>query len=313
MTKLLVTGALGHIGSKFIREIKPGDFEKVVLFDNLSTQRYSSLFHLPDGIPFEFVEGDILGREMAPCFRDADVVLHLAAVTNAEASFDSPLDVERVNVEGTRRIAELCCEFQSRLIFPSTTSVYGSQESLVDETCPVLLPQSPYAESKLRCEALIQEAGKSQGLKFVIFRFGTVFGPSPGMRFHTAINKFIWQACTGKPLTVWRTALDQKRPYLDLTDAARAVSFAVQKKCYDNEIYNVLTGNFTVREIVDVIRGVVPALSVEYVDSKIMNQLSYEVSCEKFKERGFTFYGDLKAQVRETVRWLKNTAGADGS
>ena len=58
--KILITGSLGHIGSKFIHNLKPGDYEEIVLVDNLSTQRYSSLFNLPKGIHYSFYEEDIL-------------------------------------------------------------------------------------------------------------------------------------------------------------------------------------------------------------------------------------------------------------
>ena len=57
--RLLVTGALGHIGTRFIHHLRPGDWESVLLLDNLSTQRYGSLFNLPEGVPFRFVEGDV--------------------------------------------------------------------------------------------------------------------------------------------------------------------------------------------------------------------------------------------------------------
>src|ERR1700704_5984440 len=69
----------------------------------------------------------------------------------------------------------------------------------------------------------------AQGLRCVIFRFGTIAGASIGMRFHTAVNKFAWQACLGIPITVWRTALHQKRPYLSLRDAVRALAFVLAR------------------------------------------------------------------------------------
>ena len=71
------------------------------------------------------------------------------------------------------------------------------------------------------------------------------------MRFHTAVNKFCWQAVMGQPITVWNTAYDQKRPYLDLFDASRAIAFIIENNIFDGRIYNVLTQNFTVRQVVD--------------------------------------------------------------
>ncbi len=90
------------------------------------------------------------------------------------------------------------------------------------------------------------------------------------MRFHTAVNKFVWQASLGKPITVWRTAMDQKRPYLDLYDGIRAFRFVIENDLFDNDVYNVVTVNATVREIIETINSRIPDLQVELVDAKIM-------------------------------------------
>src|SRR6185436_705401 len=236
-------------------------------------------------------------------FAGADAVVHLAAITDATSSFDNQDKVEEVNFAGTERVARACIEAGCALIFPSTTSVYGTQAEVVDENCPVtdLKPQSPYAESKLKAERLLQTLGEREGLRFIICRFGTIFGTSIGMRFHTAINKFCWQAVTGQPITVWRTALDQKRPYLDLTDCVTAIEFVVQKDLFDGRIYNVLTLNATVREIIELISKHVAGVRIEYVDTRIMNQLSYTVLNDRFKALGFEFRGSLPQGIADTI------------
>jgi nucleoside-diphosphate-sugar epimerase len=307
MERLVVTGALGHIGSRFIHSLRPGEFGEVVLLDNLSTQRYCSLFNLPAGVKFRFFEEDVCSCDLARYFSGADAVIHLAAVANAEGSFDVQEQVERVNFEGTVRVAKAAAVNGSRLIYLSTTSVYGTQEEVVDESCPAenLKPQSPYAASKLRAEDTLASLAKSDGLKHVTCRFGTIYGTSIGMRFHTAVNKFVWQACLGQPMTVWRTALHQKRPYLDLGDAVRALKFILQSRRFDNEIYNVLTENRTVSDIVETIRRWVPDLQVKFVDSRIMNQLSYNVLNDKFRALGFRFEGALPKAIEETVSMLR--------
>jgi len=124
------------------------------------------------------------------------------------------------------------------------------------------------------------------------------------MRFHTAVNKFVWQACMGEPITVWRTAMDQKRPYLDLGDAVAAIRFVLTEDLFDREIYNVLTDNSTVGDIVEIIRRHVPDLTVKLVDAAIMNQLSYTVAREKFLRLGFTFAGNLADSIGATVELL---------
>lgn len=307
--KIVVTGALGHIGSRLIRDL-PLAFPdaEIVLIDNLSTQRYCSLFNLPQECKYAFVETDILNADLASLFVGVQAVIHLAAITDAASSFEKKDVVEQVNVRGTERVARACIQAGCPLFFPSTTSVYGTQKVLVDEDCAAsdLQPQSPYAESKLRAEEMLQRMGREQGLRFVICRFGTIFGPSSGMRFHTAVNKFVWQACVGQPLTVWRTALHQNRPYLDLRDATKAIAFIMRNALFDGRIYNVLTLNATVDHIVAAIRASVPELTVQFVESPIMNQLSYEVSNRRFVGSGFEFVGDLERGIRESIGWLNS-------
>ena len=308
MRKLLITGALGHIGSRFIHDLRPGEFPEVVLVDNLATRRYGSLFNLPAGVPFRFVEADVCTADLDRLFAGMDAVIHLAAITDATKSFENEAQVEQVNFAGTQRVARACAKSGSRLIFPSSTSVYGLPEGVVDEDCPAdqLKPQSPYAENKLRAERLLTELGASANLRFITCRCGTIYGVSPGMRFHTAVNKFAWQACLGGPVTVWRTALDQRRPYLDLGDAVRALRFILQRDLFDRRIYNVLTDNLTIAEVLEVLRELVPGLAVQFVDSPIMNQLSYTVRSERFRALGFEFHGRLRAALAETVQLLEN-------
>lgn len=311
--KVVVTGALGHIGSALIRSFGRGDFDRVVLFDDMLTQRYVSLFDLPDGVPYDFIEGDVMKDDLEKLFEGADAVVHLAAITNAAASFDNQEQVERVNFEGTERVARACAKTGAGLLFLSTTSVYGVSEGIVDEDAgeSVLQPQSPYATSKRNAEKFLVQIGRDEGLRYVSLRFGTIYGVSPGMRFHTAINKFVWQACMGLPLTVWKTALDQKRPYLDLKDAVRALRFFLaDRKRLDGEIYNVLTDNTTVGAIVERIRTLVPDTKINLVENRIMNQLSYTVANDKVQKLGFTFSGNLDSAIAESVELLRNARHA---
>ena len=306
--KILITGALGHIGSKLIHNVKPGEFEEILLIDNMLSQRYPSLFNLPDCIKFNFNDDDILRADLRVLLKGFDCVIHLAAVTDAESSFNRRDEVEKVNYKGTKRVAEACIETGTRLIFPSTTSVYGSQSEQVDETCEIeeLQPQSPYAEYKLKSEQMLQEMGKNKGLKFVICRFGTIFGVSIGMRFQTAVNKFCWQAVMGKPLTVWETAMDQKRPYLGVGDAVRAIKFLIENDIFDGEIYNIVSSNNTVRDIINAIQESIPTLNLELVKSEIMNQLSYEVLPDKIEKCGFSTSDSHITGIKETIALLSN-------
>ena len=308
--KIIVTGAIGHIGSYIVRDLGV-QFPKaeIVMIDNMMTQRYASLFNLPPLGNYHFIEDDVNSIDLKTVFSGANVVIHLAAITDATGSFDRAEELENNNYQSTVKVANACIETGASLIALSSTSVYGTQNDVVDEDCSEeeLLPQSPYATTKLKEEKLIAKLCKEKGLKAIHCRFGTIFGASAGMRFHTAVNKFCWQAVMGQPISVWRTAYDQKRPYLDLLDASRAIELIIKNNIFDGRVYNVLTNNSTVREVVDVIREFVPDIEVGFVDSKIMNQLSYEVLDNRFKSQGFISAGSLRRGIGETVSLLSNS------
>ena len=307
--KIVITGSNGHIGSHLIRELPNFfPFAEIILIDNLMTQRFSSLFELPSHGNYRFIPADVAKEPIDEYIKNAYVVIHLAAITDASSSFERSDEVEENNFNATKRVADSCLIANSRFILISSTSVYGSQESTVSEDCPydMLLPQSPYAKTKLKEEAYIIGLSKNK-LKSVICRFGTIFGPSIGMRFHTAVNKFCWQAVMGDEITVWKTALDQKRPYLDLTDAVKALIYFIKTDLFDGRIYNVCTENYTVRTVVETINSFVPKIEIKYVEHPIMNQLSYEVICKNLNEKKFIFSGDLQSGIGRTIEMLRNS------
>src|SRR5690606_27634391 len=150
-------------------------YSGVLLVDNLATRRLNSLFDLPAGVPFRFVEEDVLTADLHRLFDGADAVVHLAANAEVEASYEKPGEVERVNYEGTRRVAEACRASGAGLFFPSTTSVYAPHGSLAREDGPdaEIVPQTPYASGKRRAELLLGEMA-AKGLRHTVGRFGTI-------------------------------------------------------------------------------------------------------------------------------------------
>ena len=109
----------------------------------------------------------------------------------------------------------------------------------------------------------------------------------------------------GQPLTVWKTALHQYRPYLDLTDAVSAIKFIIQQKLFDRQIYNVLTTNAAIKDILDMISIYIPDITIEYVTTQIMNQLSYHVLDNRFRNKGFESEGTLEQGIYRTIDLLK--------
>lgn len=307
--KIVITGALGHIGSYVIRCL-PNSFpgSEFILLDNLMTQRYPSLFDLPKNGNYKFIEFDVTKDDLDVILAGASVVIHLAAITDAAGSFERKEELENNNFGATKKVAESCARNGVKLICLSSTSVYGTQNDLVSENCTLdeLNPQSPYAITKLKEEDFVKNLCFKKSLRAVICRFGTIYGVSQGMRFHTAVNKFCWQSVMGIPITVWSTAFDQKRPYLDLQDAYKAFEFIIKEDLFDGDIYNILTGNHTVRDITNLIKNYVEKLEIAFVDNKIMNQLSYEVDNRKFANKGFKFSGNLSNGIYETIQLLKS-------
>ena len=156
--KIVITGAAGHIGSYIIRDLAE-QFRgaEIILIDNLMTQRFSSLFNLPSNVCYSFHDIDVTSADINKLFDKADYAIHLAAITDASNSFNNASEVEENNFQSTVKVANACLECGARLITLSSTSVYGTQNDVVDEDCPgeELQPQSPYAKTKLKEENLI--------------------------------------------------------------------------------------------------------------------------------------------------------------
>jgi len=167
----------------------------------------------------------------------------------------------------------------------------------------MLKPQSPYAEVKLKEEIILQRYKKK--LKFVTFRFGTITGISKGMRFHTAVNKFCFNTIIRKEIPVWNNAIDQFRPYLSLDDAIKTIIFFINKNLFNGEIYNVLTRNYTVRNILELIKKNRYKIKIKKTKSPILNQNSYLVSKKKLDKLGLKLKKNINRDIKNTLNLLK--------
>ena len=199
-----------------------------------------------------------------------------------------------------------CKKKKAKLIHISSTSIYGKQAEIVDENCEekYLKPQSPYADIKLIEEKMLKKENKS--LKYNTFRFGTISGVSKGIRFHTAVNKFCFNVSVNESINVYKTALNQYRPYLSLRDAFKVFKFSIENDFFKNDIYNALSGNFTVNQIIKKIKKYKKNIKIKFVSSKIMNQLSYHVSQKKLNNEGLLLNSDIEKDIKETIKLLKN-------
>ncbi len=304
---LLITGCCGHIGSYLAENVyKIKKIKKTFIIDNLESNRFYSIFNSKKKNNLNFLIRDLKKKDSLDDLKKIDYVIHLASMTNAEKSFGKKNKMYENNIECLKTVINFCKKKRAKLIHISSTSVYGKQARIVDENCEekYLKPQSPYADIKLIEEKMLKK--ESNLLNYNSFRFGTIAGVSKGIRFHTAVNKFCFNAATNEDIHVYKTALNQYRPYLSLKDAFKVFKFSIDKDFFKNDIFNALSGNFTVNQIIKKIKKYKKNIRVKFVTSTIMNQLSYHVSQKKLNDEGLVLNSDIEKDIKETIKLLKN-------
>jgi len=305
--KILITGSCGHIGSYLSDNVyKIKNVSKTILVDNLKSNRFDSLFNSKKKNNLNFFNKDLNDIKSLDQFNDIDLIIHCASMTNAEKSFGKEKEMYNNNINCMKTVIKYCSDTNTRLVHLSSTSVYGKQVKLVDETCEneFLKPQSPYAKIKMIEENLLKK--NKNKLKYNTYRFGTISGVSKGIRFHTAVNKFCLNASLNDRIHVYKTALHQFRPYLSLVDSFEVFKFTIEKNFFQNDIFNVLTGNYTVNQILNKIRKFKRKINIDYVNAPIMNQLSYHVDDSKIKLQGLKTKGSLENDIKNTLKLLDN-------
>jgi UDP-glucose 4-epimerase len=297
---ILVTGGMGHIGSKLVNKLSSlRKIKKIIIIDNFSSERYISFINLKNRKKIIFYDEDLIHFNISKIKIKIDCVIHLASTTNAEKSFSNKNRVLDNNLKCTNKILNL--GKKTKIIFASSTSVYGNQYKIINSKNNQLniSPQSPYAESKILCENIIKKKSEN----FCIMRLGTIFGMSDGMRFHTAINKFCYQAAMDKKITILKKFYKKKRPYLDLDDCVRSIIFTIFNKKIINETLDVVTINLKVIEIIKEIEKI-KKIKKNFVNTKILNQLSYEVHSDRLLSLNFKFNGNLFSSISKTINKL---------
>jgi len=302
--EILITGGLGHIGSYLLENIDKIKFiKKIYIIDNLSTNRYCSLFNLPKtNKKIYFYQNDLSLKNALKDFKKVDVVLNLASLTDAEGSLKIKNKIYRNNLGIFDNILRYCKKNSSKLIHISSTSVYGEQRGLVDENCKKLKPKSPYAEIKVKEENIL----KKNKIRFVSYRFGTISGVSKGMRFHTAINKFCLYSVLGKPLPIWKSMMNKPRPYLSLRDAFKVIKFTIENNFFNNETFNILSENLTLKKIIGYFKKHKKTIKIKYEKSKLVNQYTYRVSNKKFTRKALLLKSNIYHDINSTLKMFRN-------
>lgn len=241
----LVTGGAGFIGSHVCeRLLELG--HSVWAFDDLNSfyepqLKRDNLRHLQAlAKPFEFVFGDLTERVAVDELLGSvafDQIIHLAARAGVRPSLQEPALYQRVNVEGTVNLMEAARgRGVKKLIIASSSSVYGVNSRIpFSESDPILCAISPYAASKLACEALGHVYHHVYGLDITILRFFTVYGPR--QRPDLAIHKFARLIDEGKPVPVFGDG-STARDYTYISDILEGI-IACTGKTFGYEIFNL--------------------------------------------------------------------------
>ena len=241
----LVTGGAGFIGSHVCQRLLESG-HSVWAFDDLNTFYDPELKrrNLHDlqvlGKPFEFTHGDLTHlADLEELFSSVrfDQVIHLAARAGVRPSLEEPALYQRVNVEGTANLLEAARRHNvKKIIIASSSSVYGVNSKVpFSEKDPIFTPISPYAASKLACEALGHVYHHVYGLDIVMLRFFTVYGPR--QRPDLAIHKFARLILSGQPIPVFGDG-STARDYTYITDTLQGIIACTQME-FGYEIFNL--------------------------------------------------------------------------
>jgi len=258
-SRVVVTGGVGFIGSRLVRELL-GRGCYVVVLDNFCSGSWENLRGLHGRDGFEVVEGDVRDRRVVrKVMKGADGVVHLAALIDVEASVRDPFQTHDVNVNGTLNVLHAAVKSGvRRFVFASSTAVYGDANPLPLKEDYPLCPISPYAASKAAAEGYCRAFNSCYGLGTVILRYFNVYGP--GQRNSTysgVITRFLEKAFRSEPLIVYGDG-GQTRDFIYVDDVVKATILALEGVGVEGETFNVCTGKPTsVNELVEVVRAIV--------------------------------------------------------
>ncbi len=263
MKNILIVGGAGYVGGA-ITDLIASSNHRVRIFDNLL---YEDSFRKE----VNFVYGNILDREkLIPHLNWADVVIWLAAIVGDGACQLNPDLTIAMNQESVKWLAE---NYDGRIVFMSTCSVYGAQNKELDELSP-LNPLSLYAATKLKSETYLKDKNA------IIFRLGTLFGVGDlfsRIRLDLVVNILTVRAYTLGKISVFGG--DQFRPLLHVKDVARAVLMNLETE--HTGVFNLHRQNVRIRDLAYQVRNHFPDIIIEETDMPFQDTRNYRVTSEK--------------------------------
>lgn len=239
---MLVTGGAGFIGSNLVAALLEAGAIVSVL-DDLSTGRLENLAGYASDLTF--VHGDIRDdATLHKCLKGIEYLFHQAALPSVPRSIESPLEVDEVNARGTLKILHASLKAGvRRVIYASSSSIYGDSPTLPKvETMPVV-PKSPYALTKYCGERYCQLFSELYNLETVCLRYFNVFGPrqNPESFYAAVIPRFITRILAGEAITIFGDG-GQTRDFSYVENIVRANLLAAERESLAGEVINVACG-----------------------------------------------------------------------
>jgi UDP-glucose 4-epimerase len=306
----LVTGGAGFIGSHLVEGLRAAGWSVRVL-DDFSTGRAANLAAVADGI--ELVRGDVRDPELvAKAVRDVDVVFHLAAIPSVPRSVAEPLLTHAVHVDGTLRVLEASrrCGVR-RVVYASSSAVYGDAPGLPKHESMAPAPRSPYALHKQIGEDTCRLYARLYGLETVALRFFNLYGPrqDPRSEYSAVIPRFIEACLAGEPAGICGDGL-QTRDFVMVRDVVRANLLAAEAPGAVGAVCNVASGIRTsVEELHERIRQATGSdRPPRYVPPRAGDLRDSQASLERAGELlGYRPAVDLREGLRITIESFGRT------
>ena len=308
MAKCLVTGGAGFIGSHIVDALV-GAGHGVAVADNLSTGNRAQV---NDGA--EWCQVDVLGGEFEDAFAQGEfeMVYHLAAQTDVMTSVEDPAEDARVNIIGGIRLLELCRKYGVRkLVYSSSSAVFGEPDYLpMDEEHPIR-PLCPYAASKHTFEHYLELYGEIHDLDYTVLRYANVYGPRQDPHHEGGVVAiFAYKVLNGVTPVIYGDG-EQTRDFVHVEDLVRANLICLEKG--DNRHYNLGTGEeTTINELYALLREESGLdIELQYADERRgeMRRLSLD-SARAAGDLGWRPTVGLRRGVQTVLDFLKeNTNG----
>ncbi len=250
--RVAVTGGAGYIGSTLIRNLI-AEGHGVASLDNQANGDYSHLRRL-NAKNLRLIEGDIRNpSDLNAAFEGADVVVHMAALSDLDACNDNPEEAVSVNVYGTYQVLEAAERNKvRRVIFCSSAAIYGVPSSLPVTERHALHPLNLYGVTKLAGEKLLDAHHTNCGLETINLRFGNVYGIGLYTSWVGVIPKFVALGLEGRPLTVYGDG-ESTRDFVHVEDITRAIALSLTTEGIREGTFNIGSETTTVNEIASLV------------------------------------------------------------